>query len=100
MNVLMLYPKFSGENFWHASRSNKLFLRRGALMPPLGLLTIASYLPEDFHIRLIDRNLADESEQDWNWADVVFLSLGSELFCHGCIPVDVACCKDFQRFFS
>lgn len=75
MNVLMLYPKFSGENFWHASRSNKLFLRRGALMPPLGLLTIASYLPEDFHIRLIDRNLADESEQDWNWADVVFLSL-------------------------
>ena len=44
-------------------------------MPPLGLLTIAAYLPEDFSIRLIDRNVAAESEADWQWADVVFLSL-------------------------
>src|SRR5262249_23843071 len=34
-----------------------------------------SYLPLDFHIRLIDRNLETETEDDWNWADVVFLSL-------------------------
>jgi radical SAM superfamily enzyme YgiQ (UPF0313 family) len=44
-------------------------------MPPLGLMTIASYLPEDFSLRLIDRNVAAESESDWEWADVVFISL-------------------------
>ena len=75
MNVLMLYPKFSDENFWNTSRSNRLFFTRTGMMPPLGLLTVASYLPEDFQVRLIDRNLGDESEEDWDWADVVFLSL-------------------------
>ncbi len=44
-------------------------------MPPLGLLTIASYLPEDFSLRLIDRNVGEESPSDWEWADVVFLSV-------------------------
>ena len=44
-------------------------------MPPLGLLTLASYLPEDFSIRLVDRNVGEESESDWEWADVVFLSV-------------------------
>ena len=43
-------------------------------MPPLGLLTIAGYLPADFSLRLVDRNVAEESEADWDWADVVFLS--------------------------
>ena len=44
------------------------------MMPPLGLLTIASYLPEDFEVRLIDRNVAEETDADWKWADVIFLS--------------------------
>ena len=41
-------------------------------MPPLGLLTVASYLPEDFSVRLVDRNVAEESATDWQWADVIF----------------------------
>lgn len=75
MNILMLYPKFPEEIFWNTGRSGKLFLHRNGIMPPLGLLTIASYLPEDFQVRLIDRNVSEESEADWEWADVVFLSL-------------------------
>src|ERR1043166_4251897 len=74
MNVLMLYPKFPAETFWNTTRSVKLFWRRKAIMPPLGLLTIASYLPADFSVRLHDRNVAEESEADWSWADVVFVS--------------------------
>src|SRR6185503_13769676 len=35
----------------------------------------ASYLPEDFEVRLIDRNVEEETDEDWKWADVVFLSL-------------------------
>ena len=75
MNVLMLYPKFPEETFWNSQRSVKLLLGRKAIMPPLGLLTVASYLPEDFCVRLIDRNVSEETETDWEWADVVFVSL-------------------------
>jgi radical SAM superfamily enzyme YgiQ (UPF0313 family) len=75
MTILMLYPRFPYETFWNTSRSGKVFLRRPGIMPPLGLLTIASYLPQDFDVRLIDRNVSEETEADWAWADVVFLSL-------------------------
>jgi radical SAM superfamily enzyme YgiQ (UPF0313 family) len=75
MNVLMLYPKFPEETFWNTARSVKLLWGRKAIMPPLGLLTIASYLPEDFSLRLVDRNVAEESVADWAWADIVFLSV-------------------------
>jgi hypothetical protein len=44
-------------------------------MPRLGLLTVAAYLPEDFSLRLVDRNVAEECVSDWEWADVVFLSV-------------------------
>ncbi len=74
MNILMLYPKFPDETFWNTARSIRLLWGRKAIMPPLGLLTIASYLPEDFSVRLIDRNVAEESAADWQWADVIFLS--------------------------
>ena len=75
MNVLMLYPKFPDETFWNATPSARRFMHRPGLMPPLGLLTIASYLPDDFEVRLVDRNLAPESGADWEWADVAFISL-------------------------
>jgi radical SAM superfamily enzyme YgiQ (UPF0313 family) len=75
MNVLMLYPKFPEQTFWNTAASIKLLWGRKAIMPPLGLLTIASYLPEDFSVRLVDRNVSEESEADLQWADVVFLSV-------------------------
>ena len=75
MNILMLYPKFPGETFWSLTRSTETFMHRSANMPPLGLLTLASYLPDDFLVRVIDRNMSNETEADWQWADVVFLSL-------------------------
>jgi radical SAM superfamily enzyme YgiQ (UPF0313 family) len=75
MNVLMLYPKFPAETFWNTARSVELLWNRKAIMPPLGLLTLASYLPQDFSIRVVDRNVGPETDADWQWADVVFLSL-------------------------
>jgi radical SAM superfamily enzyme YgiQ (UPF0313 family) len=75
MNILMIYPKFP-PTFWNPDH----YLpdppdKPNYTMPPLGLLTIASYLPDDFQIRLIDRNVREETERDWEWADVVFFSL-------------------------
>lgn len=76
MKILMLQPIFP-PTFWNSEASARLFYRRSAAVPPLGLLTVASYLPEDFEVRVVDRNIAEETDEDWLWADVVFLSLMS-----------------------
>ena len=75
MNILMLYPKFPEQTFWNTAGSIKFMLGRKAIMPPLGLLTIASYLPQDFALRLIDRNVSEEAAADWDWADIVVISV-------------------------
>ncbi len=75
MNILMLYPRFHEPTFWNPHCSGRLVYRRGITMAPLGLLTIASYLPDDFRVRIVDRNLEPETADDWAWADVVFLSV-------------------------
>jgi radical SAM superfamily enzyme YgiQ (UPF0313 family) len=74
MNILMLYPRFPEQTFWNTARTVKLILGRKAIMPPLGLLTIAGYFPGDFSLRLIDRNVSEESPSDWEWADIVVIS--------------------------
>src|SRR5215469_4550189 len=45
-----------------------------AFMPPQGLLVIASYLPESWQIRFIDENLRTATEEDFAWAEAVFVS--------------------------
>jgi len=75
MNVLLLYPRFQHESFQTPTRSARDLMGRRAIMPPLGLVTLASYLPADFSLRLVDRNCRAETEEEWEWADVVFLSV-------------------------
>ena len=77
MKILMLYPRFFEPTFWNPHRSGRDFYGKNVTMAPLGFLTIASYLPDDFQLRLVDRNVAPETAEDWAWADVVFLSLMS-----------------------
>ena len=86
MNILMLYPKFPRHTFWNVDGAMKAVAGKAGTMPPLGLLTIASYMPEDFEIRLIDRNVEEETVADWDWADaVLFSAMGAQaedfLFC-------------------
>lgn len=75
LNVLLLYPRYPKHTFWNVDASARAFGGAKSTMAPLGLLTVASYLPDDFEVRLVDRNVREESEADWAWADVVFLSL-------------------------
>jgi radical SAM superfamily enzyme YgiQ (UPF0313 family) len=95
MNILMLYPKFPEQTFWNTARSIKLMLGRKAIMPPLGLLSIASYLPQDFSLRLIDRNVSEEAASDWEWADVVMISamLAQQADYRRCVSLAKARCK-------
>lgn len=72
MNILLVYPEFP-DTFWsfkHALR----FVRKKAVAPPLGLLTVAAMLPGDWEQRLVDLNATSLTQQDLLWADYVFIS--------------------------
>ena len=45
-----------------------------AMIPPLGLVTVAALLPGEWELRLIDLNTRKLTEQDWEWADLVLFS--------------------------
>jgi len=71
MNVLLLYPEFP-DTFWsfkHALR----FVRKRAAYPPLGLLTVAAMLPEEWNLRLVDLNISVLKDRDLEWADYAFI---------------------------
>ncbi len=72
MKVLLVYPLFP-QTFWSYERVLSLIGRK-ALMPPLGLVTVAALLPREWELRLVDRNVRPATEDDWAWADVVMLS--------------------------
>lgn len=69
--VLLLHPEFPA-TFWSFKHALK-FVRKRAALPPLGLLTVAAMLPEEWEKRLIDLNVASLGEADLAWADVVFI---------------------------
>jgi radical SAM superfamily enzyme YgiQ (UPF0313 family) len=47
---------------------------RRAAFPPLGLLTIAGMLPDDWELRVVDMNVSLLRDADLRWADYVMLS--------------------------
>lgn len=72
MNVLMIYPKCPS-TFWSNDHFLSLFRKKGNI-PPLGLLTVASLLPDEFNRKIIDMNYAELSDEDILWSDYVFVS--------------------------
>lgn len=67
--ALLAYPQFP-ETFWGYQRALR-FLGLRATHPPLGLLTVAGMLPEDYELRLVDLNVEPLGVDDWRWADIV-----------------------------
>lgn len=72
MNILLVYPKMP--DTFYAMKHFINVIGKKAAYPPLGLLTIASLLPESWSKRLTDLNLNDLNSKDLDWADFVFLS--------------------------
>ncbi|MEQ1407619.1 B12-binding domain-containing radical SAM protein [Neorhizobium sp. Rsf11] len=68
--VLLVYPRFTGASFWNFREACTLIGARYPA-PPLGLITIAAMLPQDWELRLIDRNVEELSDGDIDWADLV-----------------------------
>ena len=72
MKALLLYPQFP-QSFWSYDRFMEIAGLK-AVLPPLGIITVAALLPQDWEIRFCDRNVNLETEADWQWCDLVILS--------------------------
>jgi len=72
LKVLLVYPQYA-DTFWsfkHALR----FISKKAAFPPLGLLTVAAMLPDNWEKKLVDMNTTNLNDSDLRWADYVFIS--------------------------
>jgi radical SAM superfamily enzyme YgiQ (UPF0313 family) len=69
-NVLLVSPQFPTATFWNNKATSKVGGARHSAIP-LGLVTVAALLPATWTCRLIDRNIADVTEADFAWADLV-----------------------------
>ncbi len=72
LKILLVNPEVPN-TFWSLKSALK-FVSKKALLPPLGLLTVAAMLPESFEKKLIDMNVTPLKDRDIKWADYVFIS--------------------------
>ncbi|MFZ9754202.1 MAG: B12-binding domain-containing radical SAM protein [Cyanobium sp.] len=72
MRVLLLYPR-APRTFWSFDGALALVGRR-ALLPPLGLLTVAALLPSRWSLKLVDTQIGPVDGDTLAWAELVILS--------------------------
>jgi radical SAM superfamily enzyme YgiQ (UPF0313 family) len=72
MRVLLVYPEFP-MTYWGFQHSLPIVGKR-ATLPPLGLISLAALLPQQWEMRLVDMNVTALRDADLRWADVVLSS--------------------------
>jgi radical SAM superfamily enzyme YgiQ (UPF0313 family) len=72
MKILLVNPDIP-LTFWSFKNALK-FISRKAVVPPLGLLTVAAMLPRDWETKLVDMTTAKLRDRDIQWADYVFVT--------------------------
>ncbi|ELS00874.1 Fe-S oxidoreductase [Xenococcus sp. PCC 7305] len=72
MRALLLYPLFP-QSFWSFEKTLALVDCK-ALLPPLGLITVASIFPKEWEYKLVDRNVRSVTDAEWEWAELVIIS--------------------------
>jgi radical SAM superfamily enzyme YgiQ (UPF0313 family) len=72
MKILLVYPE-TPDTFWSFKHVLR-FISKRAAFPPLGLLTVAGMLPDDWQLRLVDTNVERLTDEDLHWADYVMIS--------------------------
>lgn len=67
---LLIYARFHDFSFWN---HREVLQITGAeyLCPPLGLMTVAALLPRNWEIRLVDENIEELKEENFQWADLI-----------------------------
>lgn len=72
MNILLVEPR-TPDTFW-SLRHALPFVGKRAANPPLGLLTLAGLLPDDWNDRVVDQNVRNLHDHEIAWADWVLVS--------------------------
>lgn len=72
MKILLVYPE-TPYTFW-SFRAALKFISKKSSEPPLGLITIAAMLPEEWEKKLVDMNVSQLRNEDIKWADYIFIS--------------------------
>ncbi len=72
MKVLLVSPLYP-DTFWSGKHALK-YTAIKALIPPMGLLTVAAMLPPEWDERLVDMNVEPLMAEHLDWADMVFIS--------------------------
>jgi len=72
LKVLLVYPEYP-ETFWSFKHALK-FVSKKAAYPPLGLMTVAAMLPEEWEKKLIDMNTDTLRDEDITESDYVMIS--------------------------
>ncbi|OHB62120.1 MAG: B12-binding domain-containing radical SAM protein [Planctomycetes bacterium RBG_13_60_9] len=72
MKILLVCPECP-ETFWSFKHALRIISRK-ALLPPLGLLTVAAMLPPSWRKKLVDLGVEPLRDEDIRWADYVFVS--------------------------
>jgi radical SAM superfamily enzyme YgiQ (UPF0313 family) len=72
LKAVLVYPEYP-DTFWSFKHALK-FISKKAAYPPLGLLTVAAMLPNNWEKKLVDMNVAKLKDMDLEAADLVFLS--------------------------
>lgn len=70
--ILMIWPKFPA-TYWGFQYAVP-FLGKKAAIPPLGLLTVAALLPNDWKTKVVDMNFQELTDELIQEADIVFIS--------------------------
>ena len=70
LNCLLIQPKFEASNFWNMTESAATTGAK-TVAPPLGLLTVAALLPQDWSFTLVDLNVRELTQEEWDAADIV-----------------------------
>lgn len=71
MKVLLVSPEVP-DTFWSFKHVLR-FVSKKSAFPPLGLLTVAAMLPDDWSCRLVDMNVDRLRDEDLRWADQVMI---------------------------
>lgn len=72
MRVLLVYPLFP-KSILSFDKTMELIGKK-VYSPPLGLITAAAILPQEWEFKLVDRNIREITEAEWAWAEFVMLS--------------------------
>jgi radical SAM superfamily enzyme YgiQ (UPF0313 family) len=72
VKALLVWPRFP-RSYW-GQEYTLAIIGKSAVIPPLGLLTVAALLPKSWDLRLVDLNVAELEERDLAWADLVMVS--------------------------